>query len=64
VEAANSLGCGLAAELTRRFGSLRLRATWGSMAPAVRPGEFGCDQSWRTEFQLDFVHNQLIGRPH
>lgn len=39
VKGAYSLGCGLAAEVVRRFGAVRLRVTGGSMTPAVRPGD-------------------------
>lgn len=38
-EGSNALGCELAAEVVRRFGSLRLRVTGTSMAPAVQPGD-------------------------
>jgi signal peptidase I len=38
-ETLGPIGCSLAAEVIRNFGTLRLSVTGGSMAPAVRPGD-------------------------
>jgi signal peptidase I len=39
LETSGPIGSDLAAEVVRRFGTLRLRVTGGSMAPGVRPGD-------------------------
>jgi signal peptidase len=39
VEATQALGCDLAMDVARTFGSVRLRVSGTSMAPAMRPGD-------------------------
>lgn len=39
MKTSSTIGCDLAAEVVRRFGSVRLRVSGASMVPALRPGD-------------------------
>ena len=50
MEAANAIGCDLAAEVVGVFGSVRLRVSGTSMAPTLCPGELvGVEKTRMTE---------------